>query len=210
MRFYNINRSLFIYMRYTMIEIFTALIQQLNSSVFILLGILVFTFIAIAKVSNAIGKWTEKFSHQDKKIDKLENLSDKVVELSTKINLIYQNTNPNNPVRSFSPISLTKVGEEIVENIKAEEIFKKYSEKLIKDVELTNPKSAYDIQQLSMMIAREKMVSLLSEEELIIIKKEAFNKGLLIEDIMSVFGILLRNKVLADNNISIADVDKHS
>jgi hypothetical protein len=59
-----------------------------------------------------------------------------------------------------------------------------------------------------MKVARESMENLLNEEELTAVKDEAFARGLLVEDIMSIFGILLRNKVLEEKKIPIAEVDK--
>lgn len=72
-----------------------------------------------------------------------------------------------------------------------------------------SPKTAYDIQQVSMEFAKNRMVSMLSEEDLVKVKQEAFNRGILVEDVMSVLGVLLRNHVLQQKNIPIAAVDAH-
>ena len=61
-----------------------------------------------------------------------------------------------------------------------------------------------------MNVAKEKLLPLLNESELNAIKDEAFARGLLVEDVMSIFGVLLRNSVLHQKNIPIADVDKHA
>jgi len=42
------------------------------------------------------------------------------------------------------------------------------------------------------------------------IKQEAYSKGILVSDILSVFGVLLRNYILDSKKISISEVDKHS
>jgi hypothetical protein len=42
------------------------------------------------------------------------------------------------------------------------------------------------------------MKEFLSDEELLKVKNEAFDRGLLIDDIISVFGVLLRNKLLTN------------
>ena len=188
-----------------MTAILSALISQLNASVFVLLVILAFLIIGAYK----IGGWSKTFKHHREKIDKLESVSDKVIELKTKIDLIYQNTNPRKLTQAYSPVSLTDLGIEIAAKINADKIFKKYSEELLKDTDIPNLKNAYDIQQSSMKIAKEKILSLLNEEELIIIKKEAFNNGLIVEDLTSIFGILLRNKILKDKKIPLAEIDNN-
>ncbi|MDR2123407.1 MAG: hypothetical protein LBP38_00235 [Desulfovibrio sp.] len=95
------------------------LITQLNSSVFILLAILV---IAAMTLYN-LGKWHEKFIAHDKHVDKIEAIHDKVVILQTKVQLIYDNTNPRKTVAASSPIGITSFGKDIAGAINAEKIF---------------------------------------------------------------------------------------
>ena len=97
--------------------IITQLIEQLNSSVFVLLAILGISFYLIF----LFGKWAEKFLHHKDKLNNVQNLSDKIIELKTKVDLIYQNTNPNKLVASHSPISLTPSGKEMAKTIDAGE-----------------------------------------------------------------------------------------
>ena len=182
------------------------LIEQLNSSVFVLLGILALAFWLMFKT----GKWTEKFQTHEDKINAAQNLGNQVIEIRTKVDLIYNLVNPNRLVAPRSPISLTPTGIEISEKIGANTILQAHIEVLTSAVESEGPKNAYDIQVVSMKVAKEKMLSLLSEKELIAIKDEAYKRGMLVEDIMSVFGVLLRNHVLNKRGIPIADVDKHA
>lgn len=187
-------------------QVLLKLIEQLNSSVFVLILILLSSMFTIYLV----GKWVEKFKNQDDKITGVQNISEKVIELKTKVDLIYQYVNPHRTTMSHSPISLTDIGKDIANKIEANKILDKYISKLTKEVNLSKPKNAYDIQIASMDVAKVKMISLLNEEELFLAKQEAYNRGLLVEDIMSVFGVLLRNRVLTEKKISISDVDKHS
>ena len=112
--------------------IFAKLIDQLNSSVFVLLGILAAAFWAVYRIAKLI----EQFTHHKVKIDKVDSLSDRLIELKVKVDLIYQNTNPNRTVAAASPISLTASGHEIATKIKADEIMAKYLSQLTALVEL--------------------------------------------------------------------------
>ncbi|MGE3278509.1 MAG: hypothetical protein AB7J40_01755 [Candidatus Altimarinota bacterium] len=186
-------------------QLLLALVGELNSSVFVLfviLGIVVYG-------TYRLGCWHTKFDVHDKRVEKIEGLAEKVVSLTTKVDLIYQNTNPNAPLRSNSPLSLTKIGEQILLAVDAENIFSKYSDRMISEVEKMSPNNAYDIQQASLDVARTKMIDLLDSKELSLIKQEAFNRGILVEDVMSVFGYLLRNHILDIKGIPLTDVDKH-
>lgn len=187
-------------------QIFIKLIDQLNSSVFVLLAILACTGWALYK----IGSWTAIFKHHDDKITKIEGLAEKVIVMGTKVDLIYQIVNPNRAVAATSPISLTDIGRAIAEKIGANTILEKYVSKLVAEVELEKPKNAYDIQMVSMKVAKEKMINLLNEEELLAVKQEAYNRGIIVEDVMTVFGVLLRNHVLNQKGLPISDVDKHT
>jgi hypothetical protein len=187
-------------------DIFMKLIEQLNSSVFVLLAILIFAFYAVYK----IGAWKQLFLTHSDRIEKVERISDTVISIQTKLDLIYQYSNPNATVRSTSPANLTIIGHEIVKKINAEDIFRKHAIKLIGIVEGKGPQNAYDIQRVAFDVCKKEFLNLLNENELKVVKEEAFSRGLLVEDIMAVFGILLRNKILEDKKIPIADVDKHA
>lgn len=182
------------------------LLEQLNSSVFVLIALLLVVFIMVYKA----GALKEIFNHHNSRLDNVEKISDVVKELKTKVDLIYQYTNPNSPTRAQSPISLTVVGKEIIEKINADDIFKTHAVKLISLVEARHPKNAYDIQQISFEVAKKELINLLTEDQLKAVKEQAYNRGILVEDVLSVFGVLLRNKILENKNIPIAEVDKHS
>ena len=187
-----------------MVDLLILLIQQLNSSVIILIVILILFIFLTYK----LGRWTEKFSNQDNKLYKIDSISDRLIKVETKIDLIYQHTNKNSPIMSNSPISLTNIGETISKDINAGEILKKYLQKLENDSILLNCNSAYDIQKNSMELAKNKLIKYLNEEELLKVKNQAYNYGILVEDVMSIFGVLLRNYILNKKGISIYDIDK--
>ena len=190
-----------------MVRLLTQLFSQLNSSVFVLLIILILAFIAVFR----IGKWTQTFAHHDEKIKKTEDIaidvSKAIIEIRTKVDLIYMNTNPRKLIESKSPLTLTDLGRKVASEINAHQILEKYKRELIQEVEANQPKNAYDIQIFSLNITKEKMPQLLKEDDLVQIKDEAYKNGVLIEDIMSIFGILLRNDILHSKNIPVSDID---
>jgi hypothetical protein len=190
--------------------VFLKLIAQLNSSVFVLLLVLGVSYWSVFKITKWVEKFKGHFKGHDDKLKDLVDMRDAVVELRTKVDLIYRNTNPSSPVASRSPLSLTDIGQQIAAKINANEILDKNYDKLSKDVELKNGKNPYDIQLASMLVAKEDVLNLLNEQELILVKQEAFSRGLLVEDVTAVFGILLRDRIFTEKNIPIAEVDKHT
>ncbi len=187
--------------------VFTQLIHQLNSSVFVLLILLAVAFVAVWKVSGLV----ERFKHHGDKLDELGHLAKDVTILTTKVDLIYQHTLPATmrPTAAHSPISLTDVGRSIAANIKAPELMAKYRSQLCAAVDASSPKNAYDIQMAAMKTSREKLITFLNDVEIAQVKQEAFSRGLLAEDVLSVVGVLLRDEILKERNLPVSDVDKH-
>ncbi len=175
------------------------LIDELNSSVFVLLAMLAASFLMAFR----IGKWTPQFSHQDQKINFLQGLSEKIIALQTKVDLIYQNTHPNKVVGSFSPTSLTDTGLKIARRVDASKILDLYFEKLDSLVEAHRPKTAYDIQVAAFRVAKENLPELLDTTTFTVLKNEAYSNGILLEDILMIFAVLLRNKILMRSGISM-------
>ena len=186
-------------------KLFLKFIEQLNSSVVVLIVILVICFILVYRM----GSWTEKFQNLYKELEIIKKISDMVIELRTKVDLIYQYTNPRTLYKSTSPISLTENGITLSKEIGAEAIFDKYKEKLKKEVNTKKPKNAYDIQQTSIEVVKNKFEQLLDEREILLLKETAFSKGYLVEDITYIFAILLRNNLLHEMKIPFAEIDKH-
>jgi len=108
------------------------IVEQLNGAVFVLLMILGAVAIGIYRA----GQWSKVFKFHEDKITKIEGLAEKVLLMGQKVDLIYDNTlGPRRAVASFSPITLTPVGIEIVEKIKATAILERCLSLLEKEVE---------------------------------------------------------------------------
>ena len=182
------------------------LIDQLNTSVFVLLVVLC----AIGYVLVKVGEWKEKFSHHKDRIDTLENLSERVIVMSTKVDLIYGLVNPNSMVRARSPLSLTAMGEQTAAELNATHLLNKYYLRLKSLVEDERPENAYDIQCLAMQAAKDHLIKLMDANEINAIKNKAYNKGVLAEDILAIFGVLLRDKLLNERGFPVSDVDLHA
>lgn len=184
--------------------IFTKLLEQLNSSVFVLMLIL---FI-LAWIIYHVGRYKEIFSSHGKKLESIDGFGDRMIKLETTVNLIYMNTNPRKMVEAHSPLSLSEEGKKAAEHIHADKILERIHLKLEDFVEESKPKNAYDI-QVAALKSTAKILDLLNEEELITIKNYAFQQGLRLEDLLPIFGVMLRNLILEERGIPVADIDKH-
>lgn len=203
------------------------IIDQLNTSVFVLLVVLFAIYFLLWKTSAFMATWKHKQEDHEKQLERASEASDRVIALEaninkavefgerivrieTKLDLIFQKISPNPFAQSQSPIALTKDGSEIAQKINVEETISRLYPNLIELVEKKSPKTAYDIQECAFSVAREILFSWLSEAEITALKNEAFNKGMPIDSFSIIYGIVLRDRILAGKNIPIADVDLHA
>ena len=216
--------------------VFIALIEKLNSSVFVLLVLLLLAFYACYKITSIVTNWNVKREYSDKRLEKMEDIHDLVTKddiklenidkrlekieniyeivISTRerIQMLYEKfisgTVSNPLIASRSPIKLTDEGEEVAKEIDAQSIFNRHIKSLINRIDEENPQTAYDIQTVSFRLTSEELPKMLSKEEMAIIKNSAFNRGIQILNIWVIFGIYLRDKILNDRGVIPSDLDK--
>lgn len=172
-----------------------------------LIVLLIAFIVMVSKVSAWFGMWKAENKYHEDRLCKIESIHETVVALKERVQMIYENTNPRAMTRSNSPVAITAKGEEVAEKVKARDIFDKYKHELIGEVDKAKPNNAYDIQTESFNVVKQYMVKRLSDEELKTLKDEAFYQGVILEDIMTIFGVYLRDAVLAMKGIPVSDVD---
>ncbi len=204
----------------------TTILNQLNSSVAVLLVLLVIVIFMVWKLSSAITLWQYKHTEHDKKLAKAGDTNDKVIALEanigkavdfgeriirieTKLDMVFQKLSPNPFAQSQSPIALTSDGLEIAKKINVDETIDRLYSNFLALVEKKAPKTAYDIQECSFSVVREFILNELNEQELNALKNEAFNKGMPLDSFIIIYSIKLRDRILAEKNIPIVDIDTH-
>ena len=187
----------------TMEAIFAKIIAELNSSVFVLLVVLG----VVIWMTYKAGSLIEKFKLHEQKLDEARGIHNEMISIRTKVDLIYQNTNPNPLYRTQSPLALTPKGHAVSADLKAKEIISRVYDKLHKAIDEESPDTAYDIQVAALKVAKEGLPKLITGKELISIKEHAFQNGALLEDMLIIFGIMLRDRVLQERGIPLTEVD---
>ena len=217
----------------TIAEILKFLFTQLSSGMAVTIAVLAVTLFAVFKLGSILTRFgsyegklkdvesfpnklysverklEDKFGQHDRLISKIEVFTERFIKMEAKFDTIYMNNLKGSPVQSQSPISLTTVGHEIVANLNAAAILAKYRGRLLPLVEASSPQNAYDIQVATMKACREDMLAMLDANELDAVKNAAFQRGIQAEDVMMVFGVMLRDEILKEKGIPVADVDTH-
>ena len=195
--------------------IFYSLIEQLNASVFVLLLMLIGFYYVVFKVAEWLGKSKERESNTTKTLNKLEEKIDILPELKGKIELIYNSTLPANKrmTESHSPIALTKIGKEVAQKIKAEDIIDKTYINIKDTIEAHHTdifnQNAYDIQEIIFTYFSDRIETHLKADKLNSIKTEAYNRGVIVEDLYKILAVIFRDKLLRELKKPVSDIDKH-
>ena len=175
------------------------LLTQLNSAPVVILGItLIVTIVFVSKISNFLGQWktNQKF------VDKIPTIEAKLTSIDNTIVQIYQKTVSTAVVTTSSPAHLSEVGKNIVKSLEADKILLRNEERLINLVDEENPQNAYDVQQTCFSIVGEHIEKMLTANELEIAKEKSLESGILLSNTLSIFAVLLRDKILEKKGIS--------
>ncbi len=104
-----------------------------------------------------------------------------------------------------SPIKLTEKGQILLKESEADAFVVQHKAELIGKIREKNPKTAYDVQ----ILARDVVESLQETDRFARFKDFVYQKGMPLEPIFIVMGILLRDLALKELNFKVEDIDQH-
>jgi len=147
----------------------------------------------------SVGKYKEKVDRlcydNDKVGDKLTQISEKLSNIEGGLE---RDRATNEYIKSKSPLSLTDKGKALLIDSTGKDYIDLKHAKFLKEIKSKNPKTPYDVQELSKDIISART----SLDEFNDIKDFAFSKGISINVILEVLGIYLRDLLLKDLKMS--------
>ncbi len=151
-------------------------------------------------------KFEKKFDRTDSKIDEIKQ---SVMVVKSFIDTFQSSNNPL--AQSHSPVSLTETGKKVAEEIQLKQLVTNHwsfiKEKF--DEFLAENSNPYDIQVASFKVG-DLFQTYLTNEELNVIKLNAFERGYDISLYEIVFGIEIRDRILEERGITPKEVDDYS
>jgi hypothetical protein len=102
-----------------------------------------------------------------------------------------------------SPVSLTERGSAFLKNSGGEKFVDDNFTELLNKVEAREPKTSFDVQEIS----KEIIASLQEDERLNPLKEFLFKDGSPLEDLVTVMGVYLRDKILTHKKWEAKDID---
>ena len=181
-------------------------------------GVTVVSFLLYGKIVKTLTKLKTRDSDVDdlrKTMPRVEaalqSISKQVEDLPkirAELNL-FIGSRASSVAQSMSPLSLNSHGETLSQEFEAEKIIDQNYQELKNMINKEEINNAFDVQQISLSLARS-FFALKKDDDLLNKAKEiAYEKGISSLDLYTIFGILLRNKILKELNLSHDDIDKH-
>lgn len=184
-------------------SIFLQLINQLNSSIFVLITLLFVLFFLVYKA----GSMTQTFASFNNKHMKFDDAIDRIKDLLSKIqattDLLYQMQLTT--VQSHSPLGLSEKGHQVAIEIAAEEKINSHWDTIKARFNLASLSNPYDIQTQALDLAVHCFDSIFTEEERTQIKTYAFNMGMNLLEVYPVLGIKIRDKIFEELSIDLKE-----
>ena len=159
-------------------------------------------------ISNNLVQLGSRVDALENRMDKLENRMDKLLNEFSSIKMYITKGN-GGLVQSFSPISLTEKGKAVAEKMKIEAVLDKNWDNIYKYIEqgITSD-NAYDLQEFCIEAATTYLSNLFTKEDIDRIKLFAYNEGNPIEFYGAMIGVLIRDRYFAQKGIRTSEVDE--
>lgn len=184
-----------------MVEILLKLVEQLNSSVFVLLGLLFLAFLAVYKIACMITKFTTFENNNEKTSNTLDSIKDNVAKTNATVDLLYQAHLAT--LQTKSPVNLSELGKEISNDLLLEEKVNSHWEQIKSKIMQNTSNNPYDIQTSALKVAQDCYDQFFTFEEKEEVKLYAFNKGTDLMQIYPIIGVIARDRILKEMNIEL-------
>ena len=183
-------------------EIIRDILTSNGGAASIVLGLLWLAFWTVKKLATI----SADHNNLSKSIASIDGIRTDVAEIRGNINFLLTSKDP--VAERQSPVRLTELGNEVVDELGIKGMLGSKWDALYSKIKAQNLNNAYDIQEFCNSLASN-LEAILSNEDLVILKTDAFNRGWPLLHYQTIIGILLRDKYFELEGIDVEEVDKH-
>ena len=116
----------------------------------------------------------------------------------------------NEFAQAHSPISLTEKGQKLADDNHIAAMISANWQQIVSAIDSkVSDKNAYDIQQFCIQTMAVEPEVFLSDDDVLILKQQAYNTGRVLQEYSIIPAILIRDRYFREKNIEMADVDKY-
>ncbi|MFA6408668.1 MAG: hypothetical protein WCW01_00580 [Gammaproteobacteria bacterium] len=169
----------------------------------ILSSALVSLIISAVSIALFLGKYKQKVDTHEKSLEKHDN---RIIELSDRISKVEGGLDRDRAhsdyIQKKSPLGLTEKGKALLLDSTGKDYVDKHKAQLIESIKSTNPRTAYDVQELSKKVIQKES----NTDDFSPLKNYIFNQGLDLNLLIDILGIYLRDIALKELGFNINDI----
>lgn len=158
---------------------------------------------SFAVVSIRIGKYVNKLDNACTDVGDLKKEMKEIRDKAVAAETLLKERGPL--TKTKSPISLTERGQKVLADSGGQKFIDDNYVDFKSQIESKKPETSYDVQEMAKAVVE----GLREDVRFNPLKEYLFKEGLSVEDIVSVLGIYLRDRVLADKEWKTEDIDKY-
>lgn len=195
------------------------IIEHLGLSIFIMIVVIIFiismsiwcynVWLKVKKIDGLpCDRHKEKMIDHDNAVTRIETSITYLTKLmDNAISMFQQNTKSDSFTQTHSPLSITSKGWEMVERLGLKKMFDENWSRIKKliDNEVTD-KNAYDIDDFCIKQAVVFPEKFLSNENISVLKDDAFKNGFTLTSYMKVIAVMSRDRYFEENGMKMEDI----
>ena len=166
--------------------------------------------VAVAVVSWTLSRRTNKWDQCSSDMPDVKSTLVDIKEELLMIKLILSKSGSESFAKGESPLKLTDLGKKAVDSLEAESFIAENFSTLKSLAEADNPQTAYDLQLACLKVADKQIPDMLTPKQLNNAKEHAFQSSLPLSSVYIVFGVLLRDRLMAERNWPIDGANANS
>ena len=144
----------------------------------------------------------------DEKFNKIAEQLKPLSKIDERVNILYKAKLNINLTQAQSPVQLTEQGEEIAKDLESYALIEKYKNEFKQKMNNIADLNPYRIQQECKRVIENYFKDIVEDSLIKSIENRAFNEGILFDDLLSIYIIILRNKILAEKGIEVKTIAK--
>lgn len=146
----------------------------------------------------------------EKRFDKVELKLNKIDDSISLLKIMLNSLTKNDMMtQTNSPLTLTEVGREIIQENKITEMINDNWSNILEYSKQIESKNPYDIQQFFIEESILRLGKILGEENEDKIKTISYKKGIPFASLAKAIAVVIRDRYFKDHDILISDIDKH-
>ena len=186
-----------------------AIIAAIGTIITSVIGVFFFLRFMLKKYTEYVSLHDYKNELEKNVIPSINKKLEPIPVMKDRVDRIYEKLFDMEFIVSKSPIQLSAKGEKFAKELNSYNLIEKYKSQFMKKIENVEKLNPYTIQEECKKVISDYFREIISDDDLLIIEDIVFKKGVLFDDILPIYSVILRDKILKSKGIDIKNIDKY-